>query len=81
MNASTHSVVSLFCDQPDGVEDELTTVLELANVVAIDLMMIQHGLPPLTVYGHDCIVQKGETYLQFSLRKPDNLSSSNKIKP
>jgi hypothetical protein len=63
MNALTDTGVSLFCDQQDGVEDELTAFLELTNVVTIDLMMIQHGLPSLTVYCHDCKSAKGRSIL------------------
>jgi len=81
MNASTDSGLPLFCDQPDGAEDELTAFLELANVVAIDLMMIQHGLPPLLYMVTIAKKQKRKGYLKFSSRKPDNPSSSNKIKP
>jgi hypothetical protein len=68
-NASTDSGVPLFCDQPDGVEDELTAFLELANAVAIDSMIIQHGLPPLTVYRHDCKSAKRKSILTVFIKK------------
>jgi Mrp family chromosome partitioning ATPase len=49
VNVSNDSGSPLCCDRPDGAEDELKAFSQLADAVAADLMLIQHGLPPLSV--------------------------------
>jgi hypothetical protein len=73
MNASNDSGAPLCCDRPDGAEDELASFSELANAVAGDLMLIQHGLPPLSVYGQDSKNAKGKSILTVVMEEAGEL--------
>ncbi|KAL3805802.1 hypothetical protein HJC23_007763 [Cyclotella cryptica] len=73
MNVSNDSGAPLCCDRPDGAEDEIAAFSQLANAVAADLMLIQHGLPPLSVYGQDSKNAKGGSILTVVLEEAGEL--------
>jgi Mrp family chromosome partitioning ATPase len=49
LNTMNDSGTPLCADKPTGAEDELAAFSQLAGAISIDLLRIQHGLPPLSV--------------------------------
>jgi Mrp family chromosome partitioning ATPase len=49
LNTMNDSGTPLCADKPTDTEDELAAFSQLANAISVDLLRIQHGLPPLSV--------------------------------
>ncbi|KAL7482066.1 hypothetical protein ACHAW6_007754 [Cyclotella cf. meneghiniana] len=73
MNDSNDSGDPLCCGRPDGAEDELAAFTELANAVAGDLLLIQHGLPPLSGYGQNSKNATGKNILTVVMEEAGEL--------